>query len=186
MVSLSRMTSNLAPGPLSFNSPSQGSNPPVPASQSGDWRLCPQQAEKSPTMAGFCESAISLRAPKRAAVGAKSLIVSGRYLKYSRFRETPAGDRVRSALRGRVCSVTGQILRLDRRQIGNVGPALPHGACSGISPILRHDRRQIGNAEPALRRGCRAVPRGMLTAEAVSAHEVQGGPRRVRQIKIAR
>src|ERR1700736_3908043 len=52
-------------------------------------------------MAGFCEPAISLRAPKPADVGAKSLIVSGRYLKYSRFRETPAGDRVRSALRGR-------------------------------------------------------------------------------------
>jgi hypothetical protein len=31
--------------------------------------------------------------PKPAVVGAKSLIVSGRYLKYSRFRKTAAGDR---------------------------------------------------------------------------------------------
>jgi hypothetical protein len=88
---------------------------------------------------------IGLRAPKLAVAGAKSPIVSDGILKYSRFQETATGDWVRSTLRG--------------------------GACSGISPILRHDRRQIGNAEPALRRGCRAVPRGMLTAEAVSAHE---------------
>jgi hypothetical protein len=77
------------------------SNPPRSANQSGAWRLCPQEAEKCPPMAGFGESAISLRTPKPAAVGAKSPIVSGRYLKYSRFRETAAGDRVRSALRGR-------------------------------------------------------------------------------------
>jgi hypothetical protein len=51
-------------------------------------------------MAGFCELAIGLRAPKLAATGSKSPIVSGRYLKYSRFRETAVGDRVRSGLRG--------------------------------------------------------------------------------------
>src|SRR6202022_2181577 len=51
-------------------------------------------------MAGFCELAIGLRAPKLAAAGAKSPIVSGGYLKYSRFRETATGDRVRSGLRG--------------------------------------------------------------------------------------
>jgi hypothetical protein len=51
-------------------------------------------------MAGFRQSAISLRAPKLAAVGAKSPIVSGGYSKYSCIRETAAGDRVRSALRG--------------------------------------------------------------------------------------
>jgi hypothetical protein len=49
-------------------------------------------------------------------------------LKYSRFRETAAGDRVRSALRGRACSVTRQILRFGQRQIGNVEPALPYGS----------------------------------------------------------
>jgi hypothetical protein len=56
-------------------------------------------------MAGFCELAIGLQAPKLAAAGAKSPIVSGRYLKYSRFRETAAGDRVRSGLRGGMPSV---------------------------------------------------------------------------------
>ena len=51
-------------------------------------------------MPGFCELAIDLRAPKLAAAGPKSPIVSGRYLKYSRFWETTAGDWVRSTLRG--------------------------------------------------------------------------------------
>jgi hypothetical protein len=64
-------------------------------------------------MAGFCESAIGLQAPKPAAVGAKSPIVSGRYLKYSRFRETGAGDRVRFALRGRSGSACCRGLRLS-------------------------------------------------------------------------
>src|SRR5258708_6974197 len=50
-------------------------------------------------MAGFCELAIGLRAPKLAAAEAKSPIVSGGYLKYSRFWETATGDRVRSTLR---------------------------------------------------------------------------------------
>src|ERR1700726_4778109 len=62
-------------------------------------------------MAGFCELAIGLRAPKLAAAGAKSPIVSGGYLKYSRFRETATGDRVRSGLRGGACSAIRQILR---------------------------------------------------------------------------
>jgi hypothetical protein len=66
-------------------------------------------------MAGFCESASSLRAPKPAAVGAKSPIVSGTFLKYSRFRETGAGDRVRSALRGRSGSACCRGLRLSAR-----------------------------------------------------------------------
>src|ERR1700737_4501212 len=43
-------------------------------------------------MAGFCELAIGLRAPKLAAAGPKSPIVSGEYLEYSRFRETAPGD----------------------------------------------------------------------------------------------
>jgi hypothetical protein len=51
-------------------------------------------------MAGFCESALGLRAPKLAAAGVKPPIVSGGYLKYSRFWETATGDRVRSGLRG--------------------------------------------------------------------------------------
>src|SRR4030088_488459 len=56
--------------------------------------------QKDPPMAGFCKLPIGLRAPKLAAAGAKSPIVSGGYMKYSRFRETAAGDRVRSGLRG--------------------------------------------------------------------------------------
>ena len=71
-----------------------------PASQSGAWRLYPLYPQKCPPMAGFCELAIGLRAPKLDAAGAKSPIVSGGYLKYSRFRETATGDRVRPELRG--------------------------------------------------------------------------------------
>src|SRR6266478_4144373 len=52
-------------------------------------------------MAGFCDSADGLQTPNLATSREKSPIVSGEYLKYSRFWETAAGDRVRSALRGR-------------------------------------------------------------------------------------
>jgi hypothetical protein len=91
-------------------------------------------------MAGFCESAISLRAPKLAPTGAKSPKVSGRYLKYSRFRETAVGDRVRSALPGRACSVTSQILRLGRRQIGRTGLGVSFSPI-GLSDIESSDCR---------------------------------------------
>src|SRR5882762_4898938 len=64
------------------------------AGQSGAQRKC-QGTQKGPPMAGFFELVIGLRAPKLAAMGAKSPIVFGRYLKYSRFRETAVGDRVR-------------------------------------------------------------------------------------------
>jgi hypothetical protein len=78
-------------------------------------------------MAGFCELALVSRL--------RIFTLSGR-----KRRKSPAGHRnipifgrrgpetgFRSALRDRACSVTGQILRLGRRQIGNVEPALPHG-----------------------------------------------------------
>jgi hypothetical protein len=42
-----------------------------------------------------------LRARVLATSGPEQPIVSGQYLKYSRFWETATGDRVRSALRGR-------------------------------------------------------------------------------------
>jgi hypothetical protein len=85
------------------------SNPPRSARQSKARRLCPPQCHKGPPMAGFCEWAIGLRAPEFGSPGAKSPIVSGGYLKCSRFRETGTGDRVRSALRGRRCSQYQQI-----------------------------------------------------------------------------
>src|SRR5260370_232960 len=58
-------------------------------------------------MAGFCELAIGLRAPKLVPAETKSPIVSGGYLKYSRFWETATGDRVRSGLRGGSRSLIG-------------------------------------------------------------------------------
>jgi hypothetical protein len=67
-----------------------------PARQSGIPRFCPQQCQKWPPMAGFCKLARGLQAPDLATCRAKSPIVSGGYLKYSRFSETATGDRVRS------------------------------------------------------------------------------------------
>ena len=52
-------------------------------------------------MAGFCELVGGLRARVLTTSGPEQPIVSGQYLKYSRFWETATGDRVRSALRGR-------------------------------------------------------------------------------------
>jgi|SRR5882724_11923386 len=52
-------------------------------------------------MAGLCELAASLRAPIFGILRTKWPIVSGGHLKNSRFWEIAAGDRVRSALRGR-------------------------------------------------------------------------------------
>jgi hypothetical protein len=52
-------------------------------------------------MAGFCKLEGGLQTPNLATCREKSPIVSGECLKYSRFWETAAGDRVRSALRGR-------------------------------------------------------------------------------------
>jgi len=52
-------------------------------------------------MVGFCELAIGLCALGLIPARSKSPIVSREHLKNSRFQETAAGDRVRSALRGR-------------------------------------------------------------------------------------
>jgi hypothetical protein len=50
-------------------------------------------------MAGFCKLVVGLQTPNLASSREKLPIVSGEYLKYSRFWETAAGDRVRSGLR---------------------------------------------------------------------------------------
>jgi hypothetical protein len=48
-------------------------------------------------MAGFCDFVTGLQAPNLVTLAAKLPTVSGGRLKYSRFWETRAGDRVRSA-----------------------------------------------------------------------------------------
>src|SRR5258708_34493313 len=58
------------------------------------------ESEKCPPISAFCESAVRLYTPNLNNLGAKSPIVSGLHLKYSRFSETRARDRARSALRG--------------------------------------------------------------------------------------
>jgi|ERR1700736_4690124 len=85
-------------------------------------------------MAGFCESAIGLPAPKLAAAGAKSPTVSGGYLKYSRFRETATGDWVRSGLRGRAAVGFCAILQaaLAQNWEGLLVHCVPSGIGKGI------------------------------------------------------
>jgi hypothetical protein len=69
-------------------------------------------------MAGFCELATSLQAPVFGSLRGKWPIISGGHLKNSRFWEIAAGDRVRSALRGRGCSAICQICRLVGGKVG--------------------------------------------------------------------
>jgi hypothetical protein len=63
--------------------------------------ISPSEMPKGPPMAGFCKLAVGLQTPNVAPSREKSPIVSGGCLKYSRFWETAARDRVRSALLGR-------------------------------------------------------------------------------------
>jgi hypothetical protein len=65
-------------------------------------------------MAGFCELATSLRAPIFGILGTNLPIVSGKHLKNSRFWETAAGDKVRSALRGGRGSAISGVLKYGR------------------------------------------------------------------------
>jgi hypothetical protein len=71
-----------------------------PANQSLNYRLLGSESDKCPPIGAFCELAVGLYTPNLHNLGAKSSIVSGLHLKYSRFWETRAGDRARSALRG--------------------------------------------------------------------------------------
>src|ERR1700688_3454286 len=75
-----------------------------------------------PANCGLLQIGARLQAPNSDNLRAKSPIVSGGFLKYSRFRETATGDWVRSRLRGRACRVIRQILRLGCRQIGVQSP----------------------------------------------------------------
>jgi hypothetical protein len=108
-------------------------------------------------MAGFCELAIGLRAPELGSPGAKSPIVSGGYLKYSRFRETGTGDWVRYALRRRVCSAKRYVLRLGRRHIGNVEPGLPRDrsrilnlSCTASAPNACDELRRFNSVKSGI------------------------------------
>src|SRR6202043_4032976 len=104
-------------------------------------------------MAGFCELAVGLQAPDVASSRAKSLIVSGGRLKYSRFWETRAADGVRSALRGRACSATRPIFRLGHRQIGNRAVSAggdPHALTEALLQRMLKDRQAGRRTGPAL------------------------------------
>ena len=69
-----------------------------PAKQWGRSRFGLNPSQKSPPMAGFCNSVAGFQAPDLRCSRPKMPKVSGHSLKYSRFSETPVGDWVRSAL----------------------------------------------------------------------------------------
>ena len=85
-------------------------------------------------MAGFCELAIGLRAPKLAVAGAKSPIVSGGYLKYSRFLETATGDRVRSGLRGGRCHSPAEVTLNELFAVGPLNAPIANEPLRGLHP----------------------------------------------------
>ena len=74
--------------------------------------------------AAVCELAVRLYTPNLNNLGAKLPIVSGPHLKYSRFSETRAGDRARSALRGG----PGSAVHLEFESIGERGATTSTGA----------------------------------------------------------
>jgi hypothetical protein len=84
-----------------FDRECASSNPLTRANQSRAQGLCPPQRQKGPPMAGFFILAVCLQTRDLGSSGTKQPIVSGGYLKNSHLWETAAGDRVRSALRGR-------------------------------------------------------------------------------------
>ena len=89
-------------------------------------------------MVGFCDLVNGLRTPNLATSGAKYPKVSGGHLKNSRFWEIAAGDRVRSALRGRRIPV------FSADPGGNAGifaPALPHGGADLVGGHLADHER---------------------------------------------
>jgi|SRR6266480_2941096 len=100
------------------------SNPPRSANQSLNYRLLGGESDKRPPIGAFCELAMCLYTPKLNNLGAKSPIVSGPDRKYSRFWETRAGDRARSARRG-------------------VGRSLAQGIVPSEQTAHRHERPPI-------------------------------------------
>ncbi len=102
------------------------------------------ESDKCPPIAAFCELAVRLYTPSLHNLGAKSPIVSGLHLKYSRFLETRAGDRARSALRGVARSLISahSTARAARTLIGHVvglisSPSAPALLLAGGSNQLR-------------------------------------------------
>jgi hypothetical protein len=75
-------------------------------------------------MAGFCDSGPGLQTPKFGKCEANSSKVSGHYREYSRFRETGAGDQVRSALRGVAGVEFRVILQCRAARLGSFRPRI--------------------------------------------------------------
>jgi hypothetical protein len=98
-----------------FNRECGGSNPPRSANQSLNCRLLAGESDKCPPIGALCELAMCLYTPNLNNLRAKLPIVSGLHLKYSRFLETRARDRARSALRGVGRSLAQPFLRKRSR-----------------------------------------------------------------------
>ena len=124
--------------------------PPSPARQSVNRRLYSRKSQNCPPIAVFCRLVRRLQAPNCDNLRAKSPIVSGGYLKYSRFRETATGDRVRAGLRGR--------------------------ALESWEPAMRAAAREIACKQPAESSGGRGSRRGERWYDCGSLPDLTGGP----------
>src|SRR5258708_7411779 len=71
-----------------------------------------------PATGGLPPSAVQSSVFNSSPFPANLPLIPGRHLKHSRFWETAAGDRVRSARRGPACSANREVLRQDHRQLG--------------------------------------------------------------------
>jgi hypothetical protein len=109
------------------------SNPPRSASQSLNLRLLVDESDKCPPIAAFRELTLCLCAPKLNNLSAKSPIVSSPHMKYSRFWETCAGDRARSALRG----VGRSLAQRFSRAIWHIGTSIAAPSGEMLNPPER-------------------------------------------------
>jgi len=113
--------------------------------------LLPQPIAEKPASGGLSQFGSRLYAPDFPDRGAKWPKVSSHSLNYSRFPETPAGDRVRSVLRGRASSAIRQNASLIWRQVWqcrvNTGRA-EHAVKIAKLPALPSANWKSGPPEP--------------------------------------
>jgi hypothetical protein len=109
------------------------SNPPRSARQSGGAKFGVSLLQKSPLIAGFRNSVAGLQTPNWRSSQPKMPKVSGHSLNNSHFPETPAGDRVRSALGARAYSVDSSKSAGSALGDSNFRPALGAEPGSAIS-----------------------------------------------------
>ena len=120
------------------------SNPLTPARQSRRRRNHPGNRQKGPQLAGFGDLTKGLWPPEFAKSRANLPKVSGRHREYSRFRETDAGDWVRSPLGGAGRSPIRLFLHFRSGRIGR-----PQSCTAARERLCVRDRSGTSASWPA-------------------------------------